>query len=120
MKTLPEGTVFYRMGANGGCIDGLDGPYRVTHTDSEHIDLWYYTIGPQYFAKGFYAYAQPELDYEQFCISNMGTREGLFEKDAKYLVMEPVDVAMLVHNLTLPGGEPNESRVRVPADLELP
>ena len=50
----------------------------------------------------------------------MGTREGTFEPKAKYLVLDATDVAMLVHNLTLPGGEPNESRVRIPDDLELP
>lgn len=103
MKLLPVNTVFYRMGGNGGCVDVLDGPFR-KDCDSEN-DIFFCTIGPSYYDRGY----DKQRPFEHFTISNGGTREGLFEEDAKYLVMSPEDIALMIKNLLGVIGDDEES-----------
>lgn len=118
MKQLPVGTVFYRMGARGGCVDALDGPYRKDYASDS--DIFYCECGPVYLDKGYFARTRPERDFQQFCLSSGGTREGLFEDQAKYLVLDDADVAMLIANLLGNLPDDAESFVQIPDDLELP
>jgi hypothetical protein len=114
--SIPVGTIFYRMGANGGCIDGLDGPYRKDCQPDDPLDLFYCEIGPRYCDAGYCK----EHPFQHFSIDNGGTREGLFEHKAKYLVLSETDVEMLIYGLQGVLRDTVESICEIPDNLELP
>lgn len=90
MKQLPVGTVYYECKE---CVGELAGPYVKDHESD--TDIFRCEARPKVNMEGYYAREWPVDELRRkthMSLDNSGSREGRFEEDAKYLVLDRADV----------------------------
>jgi len=107
MLTEPVGTVFYCR--DSACAGDLRGPYRKSCPND--LDIFFANCGPQWIMGG-----TGWSSVDQYLISGVSEREGMFDAYATYLVLDDADVGLMIQNLRASLGDA-ESMVPCPEEV---
>jgi hypothetical protein len=93
MKKMPVGTVFFEC--TGGFFGQLDGP-MVKDAESDN-DIYYCKAVPTINYAGSHPRSENPIERgDHISLDSDGTREGSFDHDAQYLVLDPADVQAMI------------------------